>query len=249
MVITTILFYFVAREKWNWGRLPTAALCGSFLIIDLAFFGANIIKVLDGGWLPLLLAAAVFTVMITWKKGRSILQMRTQKETQLLEDFLRDIGHRQCSRVPGTAIFMNGNATRTPPALLQNLEHNKVLHERVLFVTVKTRPIPFVDASERTRIEPLGAGFTRVKIYYGYMEDPNIPRELASINQPGFRFDTADTTYFLGRETIIATKKYSGMARWRERLFSLLSKNATSATAYFGIPANRVVEVGEQVEI
>ena len=249
MVITTILLYVVARERWNWSFKAAALMCGFFLLIDLAFFGANIIKILDGGWFPLLLATAIFIVMMTWKKGRSILTTRIQSETELLEEFLEKIERRKILRVAGTAIFMNGNATRTPPALLQNLEHNKVLHERIIFLTVKTRPIPFVDAEERIRYEHLGNGFSRLKIYYGYMEEPNIPHELANFEYPGFTFKPADTTFFLGRETIIATKKYSGMARWREKLFGLLSRNARSATAYFGIPVNRVVELGEQIEI
>ena len=249
MAITTILFYVVARERWNWGFLPTAALCLFFIIIDLAFFGANIIKFFDGGWFPLLLAAIILMVMLTWKKGRSILQTRIQTETQPLEEFLQEIARRKSSRVPGTAVFMNGNASRTPPALLHNLEHNKVLHERVLFVTVKTRQIPFVEPEERVKFEPLGVGFTRIKIYYGYMEDPNIPLILSNIDYPGYIFKPEETTYFLGRETIISTEKYSGMMRWREKLFALLSRNARSATSYFNIPANRVVELGEQVEI
>ncbi|MEZ5426421.1 MAG: potassium transporter Kup [Pyrinomonadaceae bacterium] len=249
MVITTVLFYVVARRRWNWGFWPTSALCAFFLLIDVSFFGANIIKFFDGGWFPLSLAAFIFVLMITWKKGRSILQTRIQEETQPLEEFLSEVARRTITRVPGTAVFMNGNASKTPPALLHNLEHNQVLHERVLFVTVKTRPIPYVDARERTRLEVLGNGFTRLKIYYGYMEDPKIPSVLAEIRVPGFVFDPAKTTYFLGRETIISTKKYSGMARWREKLFAVLAKNAWSATDFFGIPSNRVVELGEQIEI
>ncbi|MGD9587697.1 MAG: potassium transporter Kup [Pyrinomonadaceae bacterium] len=249
MVITTVLFYFVARDRWNWGLLPTLALCSVFLVIDLAFFGANIIKVLDGGWFPLLLAAAVFTVMLTWKKGRSILQQRVQDETAPLEDFLRDISSKKVPRVPGTAVYMNGNASRTPAALINNIEHNRILHQRLLFVTVKTRPIPYVDRDERVLVEQLGKTFWRVKLYYGYMEEPNVPRELLSLEQAGLRLSPNEMTYFLGRETIIATKKYSGMARWREKLFSLLSRNARSATSFFGIPPGRVVELGEQIEI
>jgi KUP system potassium uptake protein len=249
MVITTILFYVVARELWKWNFWPTAALCGIFLAIDLAFFGANLIKFFAGGWFPVLLAVVIFTVMMTWKKGRSILTARIQAETEPLEEFLEKVERQKLTRVPGTAIFMNGNATRTPPALLHNLEHNKILHESILFVTVKTRPIPYVEAHERVKYEHLSNGFSRMKIYYGYMEDPNIPKVFESIQQPGFVFKPEETTYFLGRETIIATKKYSGMARWREKLFALLSRNARSATAYFGIPADRVVELGEQIEI
>lgn len=250
MVITTVLFYFVARERWKWGFLPTAALCGTFVIIDLSFFGANIIKFFDGGWFPLTLASVILLLMLTWKKGRSILTTRIQNETELLEDFLIAVEKRKdLHRVPGLAIFMNGNATRTPPALLHNIEHNKVLHERIMFVTVKTRAIPYVDQSERMIYQPLNNGFSRLKIYYGYMEDPDVPKILSEIKVRKFVFKPDETTYFLGRETIIATKKYSGMARWREKLFALMSKNARSATSYFKIPPDRVVELGEQIEI
>ena len=248
MVITTILFYVVSREGWGWSRLTAGSLAIFFLIIDLSFFGANIIKVAQGGWLPLLLAAMVFTVMMTWKKGRRILSERIQADAQPLENFLEGIARRPPLRVPGTAIFMNGNATRTPPALVNNLEHNKVLHEHVLFLTVKTRLVPYVDAEERVEIEPIGNGFYRLRVFYGYMEDPEIPRVLENVKAPGFKFDPKDTTYFLGRETIMASKR-PGMALWREKIFALISRNATSATAYFCLPPDRVVELGAQVEI
>lgn len=250
MVITTVLFYVVAHERWKWGVLPTAALCGFFLIIDVSFFGANIIKFFDGGWFPLALAATIFLLMMTWKKGRSILTARIQNETDLLEDFLIRVEKRKdLHRVSGLAVFMNGNATRTPPALLHNIEHNKILHERIMFVTVKTRAIPYVDQSERMIYQPLNNGFSRLKIYYGYMEDPDVPKILSELKVRKFVFDPSETTYFLGRETIIATKKYSGMARWREKLFAVMSRNARSATSYFKIPPDRVVELGEQIEI
>ncbi len=249
MVITTILFFVVARERWNWSFLPTVALCAIFFVIDIAFFGANIIKFFDGGWFPLTLAVIIFLVMMTWKKGRSLLQRRIQKESKPLEDFIYEIGKQKITRVPGTAVFMNGNATKTPSAVLQNIKHNKILHERVLFVTVKTRLIPYVEESERYMFETLNGGFTRIKIYFGYMEEPNVPEVLGNIDQLGFVFKPKETTYFVGRETIISTQKYPGMALWREKLFALLSKNARSATAYFGIPAGRVVELGEQIEI
>ena len=247
MVITTILLYVVARDRWGWSRLMAGSLCFFFLIIDLSFFGANIIKVAHGGWFPLLLASVIFTVMMTWKKGRKILSERIQSDSQPLEDFLQEIERRPPIRVPGTAIFMNGNATRTPPALIHNLEHNKVLHQRVLFLTVKTRLVPYVDG-ERVEIEPVGNGFYRLRVFYGYMEDPEIPRVLENMKAPGFNFDPQDTTYFLGRETIMASKR-PGMALWREKIFALISRNATSATAYFCLPPDRVVELGSQVEI
>lgn len=248
MVITTILFYVVARNVWGWNLFIAAALATFFLIIDLAFFGANIIKVADGGWFPLILAVLVFIVMTTWKKGRRILNERIQSEARPLEEFLQGMARKPPIRVPGTAIFMNGNASRTPPALLHNLEHNKVLHERVLFLTVKTRQVPFVSPEERVEVESLGDGFHRLKVYYGFMEDPDIPNVLANASVPGFAYDPVDTTYFLGRETIIASKR-PGMAIWREKIFSIISHNATSATAYFCIPPDRVVEMGEQIEI
>ncbi|HEX6730584.1 MAG TPA: KUP/HAK/KT family potassium transporter, partial [Pyrinomonadaceae bacterium] len=248
MVITTILFYVVARNIWGWSLYLTAALAVFFLIIDFAFFGANIIKVADGGWFPLILAVLVFIVMTTWKKGRRILNERIQSEARPLEEFLQDVARQPPTRVPGTAIFMNGNASRTPPALLHNLEHNKVLHQRVLFLTVKTKQVPFVASEERVEIESLGNGFHRLKVYYGFMEDPDIPKVLESVQVPGLAYDPKDTTYFLGRETIIASKR-PGMPLWREKIFSIISHNATSATAYFCIPPDRVVEMGEQIEI
>ena len=248
MVITTILFYVVARRLWGWALLPTAILALLFLIIDLAFFGANIVKVTHGGWFPLLLAALVFIVMTTWKRGRRILNERIQMQAKPLEEFLQEMARHPPTRVPGTAIFMNGSASRTPPALLHNLEHNKVLHERVLFLTVKTRQVPFVAPEERVEIESLGNGFLRLRVYYGFMEDPDIPNVLENLRMPGFAYVAQETTYFLGRETIMASKR-PGMALWRERIFSFISQNATSATAYFCIPPDRVVEMGEQIEI
>jgi KUP system potassium uptake protein len=248
MVITTILYYVVARHRWSWPLVPTLALAVFFVVIDLAFFGANIIKVADGGWFPLLLAALVFVVMTTWKKGRRILNERIQSEARPLEEFLQEIARRPPTRVSGTAIFMNGNASRTPPALLHNLEHNKVLHQRVLFLTVKTRQVPFVSSDNRVETESLGNGFHRLKVYYGFMEDPDIPKVLQGVQMPELAYDPKDTTYFLGRETIIASRR-PGMALWREKIFSLISQNATSATAYFCLPPDRVVEMGEQIEI
>jgi KUP system potassium uptake protein len=248
MVITTLLLFVVARERWKWNMLTAGSLTAVFLVIDLAFFGANIIKVTQGGWVPLVLAAFICLVMTTWKGGRRVLAERIQTEGKPLVEFLKQI-ERTVTRVPGTAIFMNGTASRTPPALRHNIEHNKVLHERVVFVTVKTQQVPHVPEERRLEIEDFGGGRYRVKVFYGFMEEPNIPQALAAAADRGIALvDPADTTYFLGRETIIATKG-GGMAHWREKLFALISRNATTATAYFGIPPDRVVELGEQVEI
>jgi KUP system potassium uptake protein len=248
MVITTLLFHVVATDRWRWGALPAGLLAAVFLIIDLAFFGANVIKVAQGGWLPLVLAGGVYTVMLTWKRGRRLLAERIQREAKPLDEFIAEVGQRPITRVPGTAIFMSGTAGKTPAALLHNLEHNKVLHERVIFVTVKTEQVPYVPDDERLAVEQFGGGMYRVKVHYGFMEDPDIPAALADSARHGLPAMEGDTTYFLGRETIIATPR-PGMAPWRERLFALLSRNATTATAYFGIPPDRVVEMGEQIEI
>lgn len=249
MVITTLLFYVVARERWGWSRVVAGSLTALFLTIDGAFFGANIIKIAQGGWLPLALAGVIFTILLTWKRGRSIMAKRIQAEAKPLDSFIAEALAQRIVRVPGTAIFMSGTASKTPPALLHNLEHNKVLHEQIIFVTVKTGQIPHVEEGERLEVEHLGHGIYRAKVHYGFMEEPNIPHALergAGRELP--RLDPRDTTYFLGRETIISTSR-PGMARWREKLFALMSRNATTATAYFGIPPDRVVELGEQIEI
>ena len=187
--------------------------------------------------------------MTTWKAGRRVLAERIRLEAKPLEEFIAGIPPDAVTRVPGTAIFMSGTASKTPAALRHNLEHNKVLHERVVFVTVKTQQVPEVPEDERLEVEDFGRGLYRVKVYYGFMEDPDIPRALEKAAERGLpSVDPTDTTYFLGRETIIASQR-PGLARWREKLFAMMSRNATTATAFFGIPPDRVVELGEQIEI
>ena len=248
MVITTILLGVVEREKWGWSLPLALGLSAFFLIIDLAFFGANIIKIPHGGWFPLVVGAAIFLLMTTWKKGRRILAARLLSRAHPVEEFLRDIARNPPTRVPGTAVFMNGTATGTPPALMHNLEHNKVLHERVVLLTVKTKQSPYVEPDDRVKVEPLGHEFYRMIINYGFMEDPDIPKVLENMEPPLQIFDPMSTTYFLGRETVMASKE-PGMMIWREKLFALMSRNASSATAYFCLPPNRVVELGSQIEI
>jgi KUP system potassium uptake protein len=249
MVITTLLFYVVAHERWGWNAFAMGAMTVVFLVIDGAFFGANIIKVGQGGWFPLVIAGTVFTLLVTWKRGRRILAERIQREAKPLEVFLKEVHAQKIMRVPGTAIFMSGTASKTPPALMHNIEHNKVLHEQVIFVTVKTEQVPYVADDERLAVEHLGDGIFRAKVHYGFMEDPNIPEILVAAAGDALpRFDPEDTTYFLGRETIISTRR-RGMAVWREKLFAIMSRNATTATAFFGIPPDRVVELGEQIEL
>ncbi|MDQ1592237.1 MAG: system potassium uptake protein [Pyrinomonadaceae bacterium] len=248
MVITTILLCVVAREKWDWSVPLAFGLSGFFLIIDLAFFGANVIKIPAGGWFPLVVGALIFLLMTTWKKGRRILAARLLSRGHPIEEFLRDIAKHPPVRVPGTAVFMNGTSAGTPPALMHNLAHNKVLHERVVLLTVKTKQTPHVAPEDRVKFESLGHNFYRLIFNYGFMEDPDIPKVLENLEPPAPAFDPLETTYFLGRETVIAGK-HPGMMIWREKLFAVMSRNASSATAYFCLPPNRVVELGAQVEI
>ncbi|HEX4915669.1 MAG TPA: KUP/HAK/KT family potassium transporter, partial [Vicinamibacterales bacterium] len=195
MLITSILFFVVARERWGWNIVFASFLTAVFLVIDGAFFGANIIKVGQGGWLPLLIAGVIFTVMITWKRGRRILAERIQAEARPLEDFLKEV--QGVTRVPGTAIFMSGTASKTPPALRHNLEHNKVLHQQVIFLTVKTEMVPYVPEEQRLEVEHFGDGMYRAKVHYGFMEDPNIPAILSAAGGHTLpRIDPKDTTYF-----------------------------------------------------
>jgi KUP system potassium uptake protein len=249
MVFTTILFAVVAFSIWRWPLWATIPLAAFFLVIDLAFWGANIVKVPEGGWFPLVVAAGVFTLMTTWKTGRTILWERLQAGSLPLDLFLRDIKSSQLLRVPGTAVFMVGNPEGTPPALLHNLKHNRVLHERVVLLTVITSEVPHMEPEDRVEIEEMGEGVYRVRATYGFAEDPNVPEVLESCALGGLKFKTMETSFFLGRETLIAARNGQGMAFWREKLFALMSRNSQRATEFFRIPPNRVVELGAQVEL
>ncbi len=248
MLITTLLFYAIMRERWDWPLWGAVPLTGAFLVVDTAFFGANIIKVAHGGWVPLLIAAAVFTLMATWKRGRTILADRLMAESMPVELFIGDVEKNPPLRVPGTAVFMTGSPRGVPPALLHNLKHNKVLHERVVFLTVQTEEVPHVRDDARMEVEDLGNGFFRLHVRFGFMQTPNIPQTLKRAARHGLQFDMMRTTFFLGRESLVPSRR-PGMALWREKLFVFLSRNAQTATAFFGIPANRVVELGAQIEI
>ena len=248
MVITTVLLFFAQVELWKWKVWAAALVCGGFLIIDLAFFSANIIKIPEGGWFPLVVAALVFTLMSTWRRGRTILNTKLSKDALPVELFLQSVISHSPVRVPGTAVFMSREKLGTPTALLHNLKHNKVLHQRVVLLTATTEEIPHVDDAARTGVEPLGHGFYRVIVRYGFTEDPDIPEALSMIDPGELEFRPAETTYFLSRETLIATKA-PGMAIWRERLFAWMTRNATGAAAFFRLPPNRVVELGAQIEL
>jgi KUP system potassium uptake protein len=248
MVITTLLLYVVAREIWGWPRRAAIPLLAIFLVIDSAFFLANIVKVEQGGWFPLAVAALVFTLMSTWKTGRAVLSARVAEGMLSTGDFLASLTRRPPVRVPGTAVYLDRSPEGTPLALLHNLKHNKVLHERVVLLTVVTEERPYVPSAERAHSEALEHGFWRIVLRYGFMEDPDIPRAIEECTVGEEGFDVMETTFFLCRETLIATKR-PGMAIWREVLFSWMAKNAARPLVYFRIPPDRVVELGMQVEI
>ncbi|MBA3582761.1 MAG: potassium transporter Kup [Gammaproteobacteria bacterium] len=249
MAIDTILAFVVVRTVWGWGWGTTIAGLVFFLTIDLAFFGANIPKIVHGGWFPLLIAAVFFTVLTTWKRGRQILAARMQTNAFPLEPFMDDLVNHSVQRVPGTAVFLSSNRENTMPhAMLHNLKHNKILHERVILLTLVPRDIPYVKDVDRVKVIPLGNNFYRVTVDYGFKDDPNIPYALNLCIAKGLDFDMMDTTFFLSRQTVIASKT-PGMAIWREHLFTGMVRNSGSPASYFKIPTNRVVELGMQVEI
>jgi KUP system potassium uptake protein len=248
MVITAMLLHVVAIARWGWPRPLVFAITGLFLTVDLAFFGANVLKIAHGGWLPLVIGAVLFTLMTTWKTGRGVVAARLTSRSIPLEEFMAGIEKSPPARVPGTAIFMTAQPRGTPPALAHNLRYNKVLHQRVITLVVLTMPVPYVRAKDRMAVRSLGDGVFDVVLRYGFMEDPDIPLALRQAGDKGLRFDEADTTYFLGRETLIVSPN-PGMAKWRERLFVLMARNAVRATAFFRLPPERVVELGVQVEL
>ncbi|MDT8437254.1 MAG: potassium transporter Kup [Gemmatimonadota bacterium] len=247
MTFATILFASLARTRLGWPRWAVFLLIGGFLIVDLAFWGANLPKIRTGGWFPLVIASLVFTGMITWRRGRILLGRRLRKQSFPLDLFVRQVERSPPVRVPGTAVYMHGGDA-TPPALLHNLEHNKVLHERVFLLKVENHEIPTVETGDRIGVEELGEGIYRITAHYGFAQDPHVPAALAQLPDRGIEFRPMDTTYFLGRENLLPVGE-GEMARWRSRLFALLSRNALDATSFFHLPPNRVVELGSQVEI
>jgi KUP system potassium uptake protein len=248
MVITTLLFFVFLRDCWNWSLPAALGLCSAFLVLDLAYFGANVPKIDDGGWLPLLTAAAVYTLMATWRKGRRVLAGHMRERLIPLELYLADLLIEPPHRVAGLAVFMSGNPVGTPPALRHNVLHNHVLHETVAVVVVETIDVPHVPDSARSQVEEVGEGFWKVTLTYGFMDEPHVPQALGEIQHPSLDFRREDISYFLGRETLRATQK-PGMALWREKLFAWMARNAQPATQYFHLPADRVVEIGAHVEL
>ncbi len=248
MIITTFLTYFVTREAWGWSR-PTALLvAGIFGSVDLVFFAANVVKIHHGGWVPIVIGAVIFTAMSTWRRGRQILARRLKAQSAPIVRFIDEVKERRPYRVPGTAIFMTGNIDGTPPALVHNLKHNKVLHETVVLLMVIIEEVPHFPALERVQSERLEENFYRVTIHFGFMEEPNVPSILNNATEFGIDFDISNITYFLGRETVLATEA-EGMAIWREKLFAFMSRNSERATVYYGIPSEQVIEIGLQIEL
>jgi len=248
MVITTILAYVVERQVWGWPRWLAVPLTAFFLLIDSSFFGANIIKVEEGGWFPLLVGIAVYTLMATWKKGRQILSERLREESLPIESFVAQVKPDSPHRVPGTAVFLARDPNGTPSSLLHNLKHNKVLHSKVVILTLVTEEVPMVEHEEQLEIQPLGKEFYRVLAHHGFMQTPEVPDVLALMREKGLDLNLMSTTFFLSRETLIPSKA-PGMAIWREKLFTVMVRNAQRPTDFFRIPANRVVELGLQVRL
>ncbi len=248
MVMTTLMFYVMCRDVWQWSRLRAALVVGTFLAMDVPFLIANALKIQHGGWVPLAVAAGLFLLMTTWRRGREILSKRMLEHSVPLNMLLADLAAEPPIRVPGTAVFMYGSPEGTPPALVHNLSHNKVLHEKVVFLTIVTEDVPHVAAGERVTVKRLGKGFHQVMARYGFMEDPGIDEVLHACRVHQLIIPIEGTTFFLGRETLIASDR-PGMAVWRERLFGFMARNALRATAFFKIPANQVFEVGTQIEL
>ncbi|MXS79692.1 KUP system potassium uptake protein [Nitrosomonas eutropha] len=249
MVITTILAFFVMRERWHWNILTAVAVTVGFLIIDLAFFSSNLLKITDGGWFPLAIAVFIFTLMITWQQGRQLLIQRIHKETESFQDFLQRIVTDPPVRVSGTAVFLTIHQHDTPPALLYQLIHNKALHEQVVLVTVITEEVPRVPAAERLEVMELSSGFHRIIVHYGFMQSPNVPVALRACETLGLKIDLDTTTYYLSRASLIPTDERPGMALWRDRLFAFMSRNSAWPTAFYHLPPEHVIELGIQVEL
>jgi len=249
MLITTILFYLVARRRWHWPTIVALPVAMFFISIDLAFFSANMLKIAHGGWFPIMVSAIILFLMLTWRKGRKILRAHLGDICVPLEALLPDLESNRISRVPGTAVYMSGNRCGTPLALLHNLKHNKVLHQQVILLTVRTEDVPYLSAlTERVEVEKVKAGIWRVQIHFGFMEKPDVPAALELLKQSELRFEPMRTTYFIGRETILATRKL-GLSPWRGTLYAWMTRNAGDATSYFCLPPNGVVELGARVEL
>jgi KUP system potassium uptake protein len=253
MAITTVLFYVLARSHWQWSIWRAGVLTAFFLIIDLAFFGANLLKILQGGWVPLAIGLGIFVLMTTWQRGRLIVRSLLVDASIPLDALLKDLGDEnpdkrfKPARVPGTAVFLTSESKDAPLVLLHHLKHNKVLHENVVLLSILVAQVPEVPITERVEVTCFPHNFSRVKAKYGFMQTPNVPEVLALATERGIIAKPAETTYYLGRENLIPSGS-KPIAGWRKRLFIFMQRNARPATEFFGIPPNRVVELGAQME-
>jgi KUP system potassium uptake protein len=248
MVFTTILFAVVARDRWKWSIGAVVAFAAIFLVVDLAFWGASLLKIPSGGWFPLLVAGGVFTIMTTWNSGRGLLAERLAERSMSVEQLIELLRTSGIARVPGTAVYLGRPETGVPQSLLHNIRHNKVVHERVVLLAMRTDSAARVAEDERVTTTVLAPSLLRVVARHGFAEEPGVPAVLARLRAQGIDIDPSDTTFFLGRETLLATSR-PGMAIWRERLFGLLARNARRATQYFKIPPDRVCELGAEIEL
>lgn len=248
MLITTFMMIAVMHRRWQWSWTAVLLVTIPFLILDFAFFGSNMLKIGEGGWVPIMIAVVSILLMTTWHRGRSILGQKMAEAAVSIDDFVRDVAQSKPLRVPGTAIFLTGNPNGIPRTLLHNFKHNKILHKQIVLLSVRTEDIPAVPESERSQVRVFAEGFYQIVIRYGFSEDPNIPGTLQTINQEGLSLAPMGSTFFLGRETLILTPEKT-MRSWRKLLFAYLSRNAWDASKFFRIPPNRVIEVGIQMEL
>ncbi len=248
MVVTALMAIIVIRRVWHWPLVATLALMLPFLFIDLTFLAANMLKIIEGGWMPLALGAVIMTLMYTWRRGSRLLILKTRKQEIPLDFLVANLEKKPPIRVPGTAVFLTGDPGFAPTALMHSLKHYKVLHEKNVILTIETADTPRVDLAERVRIEPVGQTFSRVVLRFGFMESPNVPKALAIARKLGWQFDIMSTSFFLSRR-LLKPAVHSGMPRWQDRLFIALTRSANDATDYFQIPTGRVVEVGTQVTV
>jgi KUP system potassium uptake protein len=248
MAITSMLFFYVCRDLWHWSLWRSAGLLALFLCFDLSFFIACSTKIAHGGWFPLAVAVGLFTVMLTWKRGRSLLAERIAADSLPIDIFLADIEATRPHRVPGAAVFLSSTRRGTPNVLLHHFKHNKVLHQVVVILSIATDAVPEVAAADKVRVKSFGQGFWGVTAHYGFKESPDVMDVLRRCKSQGLPVNEADTSFYLGRETLRSVKG-RGMAEWRKVLFRFLSRNARSATDFFALPPNRVVEIGAQIEL
>jgi KUP system potassium uptake protein len=248
MLITTTLTFFVIRYGWGYPLALCVAATGAFFVIDLTFFASNLLKLLDGGWFPLMIGAAIFTLMMTWKRGRQLLNDALKAESIDLRSFLDAVFVSEPARVEGTAVFLTTDIGSVPNALLHNLKHNKVLHQHNLFVTVRNHEVPWMPLADRLRLEHLGHGCWQAEVHYGFKDDPDLPGALAPLREQGCPLDAMNTSYFLSRDSVIPTVG-GGMAPWREALFAQMHRNASGAADFLKLPNNAVVELGSKIAI